>query len=223
MTAVIAAMDNEVELLKKAAKDAKVRTVAGVECLVCKINGKDVVVIKSGIGKAAAACATAIALSEFGADAVINTGLCAGTCGIGTIIVADKCVQHDFDATADGLTLGQVAGFDSPYFAADKRITQTMTRSLKNGGAAYVAGTIASGDRFVADREAMKNICEQFGAVGVEMESGAVAQICTTAGVPFAVLRCVSDGGDSVRDYYEFSRLACERFTAAVLDFLRET
>jgi adenosylhomocysteine nucleosidase len=98
-----------------------------------------------------------------------------------------------------------------------------MTRSLKNGGAAYVVGTIASGDRFVADREAMKNICEQFGAVGVEMESGAVAQICTAAGVPFAVLRCVSDGGDSVRDYYEFSRLACERFTAAVLDFLRET
>ncbi len=57
----------------------------------------------------------------------------------------------------------------------------------------------------------------------MEMESGAVAQICTAAGVPFAVLRCVSDGGDSVRDYYEFSRLACERFTAAVLDFLRET
>lgn len=221
MIAVIAAMDNEVELLKQAAEKAKTETVAGMECMTGRINGKEVVVIKSGIGKAAAAGAAAVAVSAFKASAVINTGLCAGACKIGTIVVADRCVQYDFDMTADGLKLGQVAGFDSPYIETDSALSAELLRSLKESGAEYIVGTIASGDRFIADKAVMKGICDGFNAVGAEMESGAVAQVCARAKVPFAVLRCVSDGGDSVVDFYEFSQMACKRFTAAVLDFLR--
>lgn len=220
MIAIIAAMDNEVELLKAETQKKKESVVAGAECCAGKIRGRDVVIIKSGIGKAAAAGAAAVALAVFKADKVINTGLCAGNVGIGTVIVADRCVQYDFDMTADGLKKGQIAGFDSPYIETDEDLTRLMIKSLKKGGAKFEIGTIAGGDRFVADKAVMKSICDDFGAIGVEMESGAVAQICKRANVPFAVLRCVSDGGDSVEDYYEFSRIACERFARAVIDFL---
>ncbi|MCI9031371.1 MAG: 5'-methylthioadenosine/adenosylhomocysteine nucleosidase [Clostridia bacterium] len=217
MIAIIAAMDIEVELLKEASKNSETSLVCGMQCTSGKLENREVVIIKSGIGKAAAASATAVAISVFGADKVINTGLAAGKFPVGTVMVADKCVQYDFDMTADGCPLGQNSDFDSPFFYADAALSAALSRALEKAGVDYETTAIASGDAFVADAEKMRRICADFGAGGVEMESGSVAQVCTKAGVPFAILRAVSDNGDSMADFNAFAPKVCKIFTDALI------
>ena len=217
MIAIIAAMNSEVALLGKATKNAIERKVCGMQCTSGTLCGKDAVVIKSGIGKSAAASAATVAIAVYGADAVINTGLAAGRFSVGTVMLADRCVQYDFDMTAFGCPMGQNSDFDSPFYEADEKLNSALKAALTGGGVACERTTIASGDAFVADAEKMRRICEDFGAGGVEMESGSVAQICTKAGVPFAVLRAVSDNGDSAADFETFAPRVCEVFTNAIL------
>lgn len=221
MIAIIAAMNMEVELLKREAKDAETTCVCGMECTRGVLEGKDCVIIKSGIGKAAAASATAVAISVFGADKVINTGLAAGKFPIGTVMVATRCVQYDFDMTAEGLPRGRNSDFDSAFFHADDKLSSALSAALASAGVEHERTTIASGDAFVSDAEKMRRICSDFEAGGVEMESGSVAQVCFKAGVPFAVLRAVSDNGDSIADFTTFAPKVCEIFTEALLKALK--
>lgn len=219
MIAVIAAMGKEIALIKEQASDITEGSAAGVDYFTCKLCDKPALVIKSGIGKAAAAAAAAVAVAVFNAEAVINTGLAAGVYERGTVMIADKCAQYDFDMTADGLKAGQIPEFSQPYFTADQTLLTKLKNALSCGGVRSEICTIVSGDCFVADKKRFKQITSDFNAGGVDMESGAVAQVCVKAGVPFAVLRCVSDGGDNIEDYYEFVKKACENFTAALLRF----
>ena len=222
MIAIIAAMTNEVSILKSKIDSAVTAVKCGMECTSGTLCGKDAVIIKSGIGKVAAAAAAAVALSVFGADTVINTGLAAGRFDVGTVMIADRCVQYDFDMTAEGLPMGQSSDFDSPFFDADKALCDALCRALKAGGVKFERTAIASGDAFVADGGKMRRICDEFDVGGVDMESGAVAQVCASAGVRFAVLRAVSDNGDSHADYMTFAPKVCEVFSSALLTFFRE-
>lgn len=219
MIAVIAAMGKEVAILKENARDVQEGVLCGAEYFTGNFSGTEAVVIKSGVGKAAAAAATALAIASFHAEAVINTGIAAGTFERGTVMLADKLVQHDFDMCADGLKAGEIPGFESAYFSADAALNAKLKAALEKGGVECKSCAIASGDVFLADRKRMKQITADFQADGIDMESGAVAQICTAAKVPFAVLRCVSDGGDNVEDYYDFAKKACEIFSSALLKF----
>ena len=113
MLAVIAAMDEEIKLIKTAAKNKKEYCVCGIDCFTCTLENTEAVVLKSGIGKVSAASAAAVAIAVFKADEVINTGLAAGVYGFGTVMLADKVVQYDFDMRADGYELGRNPDFES--------------------------------------------------------------------------------------------------------------
>lgn len=220
MIAVIAAMGKEVANLKEHGQNVKEGNIFGMDYFTADFFSQPTVVIKSGVGKVAAAAAAMLAVAVFKADAVINTGIAAAMnyqpC---TVMLADKLVQHDFDMRADGKRLGQIQGFESEFFNSDVSLTEQMKISLEKSGVIAQTCTIASGDVFIADKRKMKQIMADFGAEGVDMESGAVAQVCTLAKVPFAVLRCVSDNGDNVEEYYDFAKKACENFTVALMKF----
>ena len=221
MLAVIAAMDEEIKLIKTAAKNKKEFCVCGIDCFTCTLENTEAVVLKSGIGKVSAASAAAVAIAVFKADEVINTGLAAGVYGFGTVMLADKVVQYDFDMRADGYELGRNPDFESAYFECDAALTARLKASLNKNGTKFVTASIASGDAFVADKAKMDFICSAFKVGGVEMESAAVGQVCTRAAVPFAILRAVSDGGDNVADFYTFMKDGCKNFTDAVLNFCK--
>lgn len=221
MTGIIAALENEVGLIKAEMREKKTETVCGIECTAGKLFGKDAVVIKSGIGKVSAATACAVAISVFGASEIINTGFAAGKYPIGTLMLAERCAQHDFDLTALGLKPGHNDEFESEFFYADKELNSRLASALKESGLQVRMTDIASGDAFVADKAKMEKICGDFGACGVEMEGGAIAQVCTRAKVPFAVLRAVSDGGDSFEDYKTFSDGVAKFFSEAIFAYFK--
>lgn len=219
MTAVIAAMDEEVALLRAKMTEKSFSVVCGIECCVGVLGKEKIVLIKSGIGKVAAASAASVAIAVFRSDRVINTGLCGGKFQIGQIVVADRCVQHDMDMTANGCERGRNFDFDSAYFYSNASLSASLSLAFERVGISSERVGIASGDVFIADKGRMDEICTLFDARAVDMESGAVAQVCTRAAVPFAVVRAVSDGGDSVADFRRFTEKVCAVFSSALFAF----
>lgn len=211
MIGVICAMDIEVSGLIEIMSDINREDRLGFCFYGGKIMGKEVTVVKSGIGKVNAAAATALLIGEYGAEVVVNIGVCGGTCGTGKLIIADSVVQYDFDTTAIGDELARLDGFDSPYIKCTYDTSSVPCD---------VRGVIASGDKFVSG-ETSGWLKGTFGAVGFDMESGAVAQICTQAKVPFAVFRVVSDGGDPV-EYEQFKRIAARRGIDSFLSLMKQ-
>ena len=211
MLGVICAMEIEASGLIEKMKNIAKKHALGYEFSCGSIDGKDLVVVLCGIGKANAAAVTALLIDKFAVDEVINLGVCGGSIGAGKMIVADSVVQYDFDTTAFGDELGQLDGFDSPYIKCTDSITSLIDCDKR--------GTIASGDRFIADEKFARFLAERFGAIGFDMESGAVAQICTKAKVKFAVVRVVSDGGDA-SEYEKFKVMAASKGVATVINYL---
>ena len=69
---IIGAMEIEVAQLKEMMQDAVVTSKAGMDFYSGKINGKDVVVVQSGVGKVNAAMCTQILVDVFNVDAIFN-------------------------------------------------------------------------------------------------------------------------------------------------------
>ncbi len=211
MIGIICAMKIEADGIVAVMTNVTREKCVGVEFTVGDIGRQKAVVAISGIGKVNAAAVTALMVGKFEADKIVNVGVCGGTCGTGKLIAADSVVQYDFDTTAIGDELAVLDGFDSPYIKCSMDTSKVK---------ADYRGVIASGDRFVAGDE-VNRLVELFGAIGFDMESGAVAQICSRSGVEFAVFRVVSDGGDPV-EYEKFKRLAAQKGVDALLTLLGE-
>ena len=78
------------------------------------------------------------------------------------------------------------------------------------------SGLICSGDRFVSNREELEEIKGNFPeGLAVDMESGAIAQVCHMYGVPFLSCRIISDTPGVVEDnflqYLDFWTVAPEK------------
>jgi len=88
----------------------------------------------------------------------------------------------------------------------------------------YRVGKIASGDQFISDKEKIKHIVDNFGALACEMEGAAIAQVCYVNEVDFVVIRCLSDMADeeSGEDYFSFSKKAASKSLELLLEFLKE-
>lgn len=108
---IIGAMEVEVASLKEQMKDIQVTRKASMEFYAGIIEGKNVVVVRSGIGKVNAAVCTQILIDDFKAEVVINTGI-AGSLNadinIGDIVVSTDLIHHDMNAVAFGYPVGQI-------------------------------------------------------------------------------------------------------------------
>ncbi len=210
MLGVLCAMEVEAKGLIALMDRKSEKSMIGYDFTSGYIGDKEIVVALSGIGKGYAAAATALLISHFDVTEVINLGICGGSVGVGKLIVADSVVQYDFDTTAFGDELGKLDGFDSPYIACSD-----MRKRIRGD----LGGVIASGDKFIAGEEEADRLAKRFGAVGFDMESGAVAQICSKAKVDFAIVRVVSDGGDAT-EYEKFKAEAAKKGVNAVMEYL---
>ena len=155
---IIGAMEEEVSQLKSAMADVKVKKKTSMEFCEGTLHGKQVVVVRSGIGKVNAAVCTQILADDFQVEAVINTGI-AGSLkaeiNIGDIVLATDTLQHDMDATEFGYPKGQVPRMETLSFPADERMYQLAAEVCRevNPDIQVFTGRIVSGDQFVASRE----------------------------------------------------------------------
>lgn len=213
---IIGAMEQEVSILKQAIENCQEVSKAGCTFFSGQLNGVDVVLLQSGIGKVAAAVGTTVLLNEYQPDVVINTGSAGGfdsTLNLGDVVISTEVRHHDADVTAFGYEIGQMAG-QPAAFTADAKLMDVAEKALSQMEDKHaVRGLICTGDTFVCTAERQAFIRQHFPSViAVEMEASAIAQACHQFKVPFVVVRAISDVADkeSPMSFEEFLPLAAK-------------
>jgi adenosylhomocysteine nucleosidase len=212
------------------------------EYIAGKLGEVDCVCVLSRIGKVAAAATVATLIERFHVTHIVFTGV-AGSAddkvAIGDIVVADALLQHDMDATPL-FPRFEVPLLGQSHFASDKHLTDllllaansfiehdlTQTIDVEDRGLfrlqhpRVIHGLIASGDEFVASRVRMTALKSALpDLLAVEMEGAAVAQVCFEFGIPFAVIRTISDGAneDSPVDFMHFIERVASRYAFGII------
>ena len=225
---IIGAMEVEVAALKEAMTVTRTLTKAGMEFQEGILEGKDAVVVRSGIGKVNAAICTQILADEFGVTAVINTGI-AGSLkaeiNIGDIVLSTDVLHHDMDATGFGYPLGQIPQMKEFSFAADEEMRAVAKKVCEevNPEIQVFEGRIVSGDQFVSDKAVKEKISTNFAGYCTEMEGAAIAQAAYLNNIPFVIIRAISDKADdsATMDYPTFEAQAVEHSVRLTRGFLR--
>jgi len=226
---IIGAMDEEIALYLQAMGETKSATKAGITYHEGSFQGQTVVLCKSGVGKVNASVCTQILIDQFQVEQVIFTGVAGAVhpdLNIGDIVVSTDCLQHDVDVTPLGFEPGQIPFTDKWVWEADPRLIQLATGAAEaiGGDVRVVTGRVLSGDQFVADRDKVQWFHQQFQAFCTEMEGAAVGQVCSMNGIPFVVVRSMSDKADGSAhvNFVEFTKLASERSFAMVSHMLKQ-
>ena len=212
---IIGAMEEEVAILKEKMSEVTVLEKAGMEFFKGILGGQQVVVVRSGIGKVNAGICTQILADVFQVNAVINTGI-AGSLkveiNIGDIVLSTDTMQHDVDTREFGYEIGQVPRMDTRTFPADDRLRETALQVCRkvNPEIQVFEGRVASGDQFVADKETKEKIIANTQAYCTEMEGAAIGQAAYLNGIPYLVIRAISDKADDSAhmDYPAFEKEA---------------
>ncbi|WP_038369424.1 5'-methylthioadenosine/adenosylhomocysteine nucleosidase [Brackiella oedipodis] len=217
---IMAALPQELAmLLSLIENNLEKQTIAKRDYYTGQIHGVDCVIVLARVGKVAAAASTATMINVFKIDALVFTGTAGALnaqLGIGDVVIATSLSQHDMDASPffpryeiPLLGLSQFQSNQTLSQALDQAahtyIEQHMARDLDAGSlSAYCQhqpkvwhGQILSGDRFIQQGQSFDRVHAAWPeALCVEMEGAAVAQVCYEYGLPFAVLRVISDLAD---------------------------
>jgi len=219
---IIGAMDEEVSILKSAMKEVTTTQIAGCEFYQGELNGKKVVLTKSGIGKVAAAVATTLLLEKFAPDTIINTGSAGGfdtDLNVGDIVISTEVRFHDVDLTAFGYEIGQMAQLPPAFEATPSLIDIAHSAAQTLPDLNTVQGLICTGDIFMADPTKAEVARNNFPTMkACEMEAAAIAQVCYQFSVPFVIIRSLSDiaGKKSELSFEEFLPVAAKNASILV-------
>lgn len=226
LVGIIGAMDLEVQALKGLMDNAVVETISTIDFYKGNINGVETVVAVAGVGKVNAAVCSQTMILKYLPDIMINVGVAGGLSDefkIGDIAVADSVVEHDMDTSPIGDPVGLISGINLVNIPCDKKLADLMEQAVsKVGTITSKRGVIASGDQFISKQEQRDRIKDNFGAIAAEMEGASIGHVCYMNGVPFGVLRAISDGAndDSHMDYPEFAKMAAANSIKIILELL---
>ena len=229
MIGIIGAMEEEVNQLKAVMKEVTVEHRASMDFYKGLLEGQESVVVRSGIGKVNAGICTQILADVYQVQAVINTGI-AGSLqseiNIGDIVLSTDTLQHDMDAKAFGYPEGQIPRMDTLAFQADKKLIDCakVCCARVNPDIRSFEGRVLSGDQFVADKKKKEWLVQTFGGFCTEMEGAAIGQAAYLNGIPFLVIRAISDKADdsASMDYPEFEAKAIAHTVALVKAMAKE-
>lgn len=217
---VIGAMSIEIESLKTQIKDLKTSTQTGMEFYEGNLDGLDCVVVECGVGKVNAALCVQILCDRFAVTHIVNTGVAGSLSNdldIGDLVISENVMYHDFDCSPMGYAIGQVPRMPVLRFPADATLRQLALEAVDEVYPGHcMSGTVASGDQFVSNPQVKKRIIENTGALCTEMEGAAIAHAAYRNGVPFVIIRAISDKADdsAQMDYPSFEVMAAQRCAA---------
>ncbi|AGB23365.1 methylthioadenosine nucleosidase [Mycobacterium sp. JS623] len=188
------------------------------------IDGHEVVLAGSGMGKVNAALVTTLLADRFGCRTIVFTGVAGGLnprLTIGDIVVADFLIQHDAGMVENERVQTYQPGHVPVINPTDRlgypvdaelldRVKQRLVGVSTPGQIVY--GTVLSGDQYLNCEATRDRLRSQLGGQAIEMEGGAVAQVCEAFGIPWLVIRALSDlaGGDALFDFTAFVDQAAE-------------
>lgn len=182
----------------------------GDEAVQFEINNEDrkieITAIHCGIGKVNAANAAAALIYLCGVDAIINAGLSGAVSGVKRcdIVAGKEYVECDFDMRAIGYELGRKPDEDEFVRKADDELLKI---ALELNDYNIKPATLGTGDIFLTDSARKKEFNEKFGVTAFDMETAAIATVCSKNDTAFLSIRKISDDADdaSVDDYREMN------------------
>jgi adenosylhomocysteine nucleosidase len=211
---VLGALDAETRPVVAALADRDAVSVLGSACVAGQLAGRRTVVASTGVGKVNAAMTTALLIERFSPAAVVFTGVAGAldsSLQPGDVVVGERLIQHDLvNDTEQGVVLRSVRnprdGAENPIALEPSPRLLGLARQASSRAGLQLGriageprpprlsfGTIATGDSFVGSRARKDELRERIGALAVEMEGAAVAQVCHQHGVPYLVVRGISD------------------------------
>ena len=223
---IIGAMDVEVANLKEAMKTEREVVRAGMRFCEGTIGGTEVVVVQCGIGKVNAGLCVQILCDLFDVTHLINTGV-AGSLdeeiNVGDVVVSIDAMYHDMDVTGLGYVPGQVPQMDVLTFAADPMLREAAVKACREAAPeiGVFEGRVVSGDQFICEKEKKNEIKKIFGGLCTEMEGAAIAQAAYVNGVPFVIVRAISDKADeSVIVAYDVFEAQAARHCTSIIEHM---
>ena len=222
---IIGAMSVEVETLRKNMTSLDTVERAGMTFYQGELEGVPTVVVVCGVGKVNAAMCVQILCDCFGVTHVINTGIAGSLCAeldIGDLVISRDAMYHDFTChdLNPNYAVGQVPGLDVIRFPADGKLIERAEIAAKTTDTPHIrVGTVASGDQFVSNKALKEQIIANTGAFCTEMEGAAIAHTAWRNGVPFVIIRAISDKADdsAQMDYPTFEAIAARRCAAVTM------
>lgn len=217
-TGILGAFGDEIAILEQTLADARPQTILGIRFVTGTLNGRNVVVASSGVGKVNAAMCATLLIDHFMPSEVIFSGIAGGInpdLHPGDIVIGEKTAHHDMGTlNPEGM---HYRGMRSPvdsrpnpvFFDADPRLLQAAEAARKQlslekiqtsegeRAPAIIKGVIVTGDVFVASPSKKEELRKALNADAVEMEGAAVAQVCRELGVACLVIRSISDTADA--------------------------
>lgn len=210
-TGIIVAMESELSMLLPLIENMTRTTVNGFVISHGRMGANEVAVMQTGIGKVNAAVGAISLIDSFNPDLVVNTGIAGGTgrgADILDVVIADSVAYHDVYC-GPGNERGQVQGLPAEFPCLGVSMVNLEAVAGRDD---IRRGLIASGDIFVTTPQDLAGVLDvQPRAIAVDMESGAIAQVCHMRGVPFLAIRVVSDTPgveNHCEQYSEFFTLA---------------
>lgn len=224
---IIGAMAVEVEALKAKMENVTVVKHACSDYYEGTLENLPAVVVQCGVGKVNAAMCAQILCSVFDVTHIVNTGIAGSLCAeldIGDLVVSQDAMYHDFEVKAFGYPHGKVPGMDVVAFPADEKLIKAAFAAAEavNPGHTKI-GRVASGDQFVCEKNVKEGIIANTQALCTEMEGTAIAHTAYRNGVPFVILRAISDKADdsAEMDYPTFETIAAHRCAQVTMHLAR--
>ncbi|MDR2790155.1 MAG: 5'-methylthioadenosine/adenosylhomocysteine nucleosidase [Campylobacteraceae bacterium] len=206
--AIMGAMVEEITPLLERFKEYETIEFAKNKFYALKYKNMDITIAYSKIGKVNAALTASILINRFGAQKLLFSGVAGAvdeTLHIGDLIAASTLTQHDLDITVFGHPYGFVPE-SQIFIKSDEKLLQIAHETARSLKLTLKDGVIATGDQFICDGAKKEWIKNTFNANAIEMEGAGVAFVCDALGVPFFILRAISDAADAKAgfDFDEF-------------------
>ena len=217
---IIGAMDVEVAALKQKMEHVTVTNRAGMAYFEGTLEGLACVVVQCGVGKINAAMCTQILIDCFQVTHIVNTGIAGSLCAqldIGDLVISQDAIHHDFDLHFWGRPIGQVPGMDVIAFPADAALMDAAYAAAESVNPGHTTvGRVASGDQFICSKQQKEKIIADTNAMCAEMEGASIAHTAYRNGIPFVIVRAISDKADdsAEMDYPTFEAIAAQRCAA---------
>ena len=224
---IIGAMEEEVAVLKQEMNIEETVDYASMRFCKGTLCGKNVVIVRSGIGKVNAAICAQVLVDRFNVDILINTGIAGSldaAIDIGDMVISTDLEEHDMDATIFGDPLGQVPRMDTFSFPAAASLIEKAVAANEeaNPDIKTFTGRIVSGDQFVSAAEVKEKLVKNFGGKCTEMEGAAIAHAAYLNKISCVIIRAISDKADNsaTMDYPTFEKKAIEHSVRLVRNLL---
>jgi len=244
VTGILGAFPEEIKFLLTQMQQKKQELVQNILFTQGKLNGRDVIVAQTGIGKVNAAIVTILMVEHFQPEEIIFTGIAGGInpdLSPGDLVIGTRIAHHDFGTiTPDSLlrrpTRDPSTMIENPlYFKSDTALVRLAMRAGnkvqlepirkegKEEAPHVITGTIVTGDVFVSSSGATEQLRKKMNADATEMEGAAVAQVCWQQLVPFVIIRSISDnaGNTAYADIKNFYQSAARNSAHLVMEMVK--